>query len=132
MGANAACPSQSKAYQPVVWAKEMALEIRQVRQQLTHVGLIIHRATQALRSDKGAPQELIDHIQRLDQQSQEAQETVKDVQDEIALMRYVYDMEQTSDRAQQACENATGLSAQAKSAVQLAHRQVSSLKYQLH
>jgi SMC interacting uncharacterized protein involved in chromosome segregation len=110
----------------------MALEIRQVRQQLTQVGLVIHRATQALRNDKGAPQELIDHVERLDQQSQDAQETVKDVQDETALFRFVYDMEQTSDRAQQACENASDLSAQAKSAVQLAHRQVSNLKYQLH
>lgn len=108
------------------------MEIRQIRQQLTQVGLIIHRATQALRNDKAAPQELIDHVQRLDQQSQQAQETIKDVQDEIALWRYVYDMEQTSDRAKQACDNARGLSSQAKSAVQLAHKQVFGLKYQLH
>jgi hypothetical protein len=110
----------------------MALEIRQIRQQLTQVGLIIHRATQALRSDKGAPQELIDHLQRLDRQSQQAQETVKDVQDETALWRFVYDMEQTSDRAKEACEKATNLGVQAKSAVWLAHRQLSNLKHQLH
>ena len=80
------------------------MEIRQIRQQLTHVGLIIHRATQALQSDKAASRELINHVRRLDQQSQQAQETIKDVQDETALWRYVYDMEQTSDRAKEELE----------------------------
>ena len=108
------------------------MELRQIRQQLTQVGLIIHRATQALRSDKAAPQELIDHVQRLDQQSQQAQETVQYAQDAELLKQYLVEMEQTSDRANQACENARDLGAQAKSAVQFAHQEVSSLKYRLH
>ena len=121
-----------KAYPPVLWAKEAALEIRQIRQQLTQVSLIVHRATQALRSDKGASQELIDCVRKLDVQSQQAQQKVEETQDELALMRFIADMEETSDRAREACEKAGELSAQAKSAIQLAHQQVSSLKYRLH
>ena len=108
------------------------MEIRQIRLQLTQVGLIIHRATQALRSDKAAPKELIDCVQRLDQQSQQVQRKIQDAEDELALMRYIADMEETSDRANEACEKASELSPQAKSAVQLAHKQISSLKYRLH
>ena len=108
------------------------MEIRQIRQQLTQVDLIIHRATLALRDDKAAPQELKDWLQKLDDQSQQAQQKVGETQDELALMRFIADMEETSDRVKEACETARDLSAQAKSAVQLAHRQVSNLKYQLH
>jgi SMC interacting uncharacterized protein involved in chromosome segregation len=107
-------------------------EIRQVKLQLTQVGLIIHRATQALRDDKAAPKELVDCVQRLDQQSQVAQERVQDPEDEFVLMRYLADMEETSDRVKEACDKADALGEQAKSAVQLAHKQVSSLKYQIH
>ena len=110
----------------------MALEIRQVRQQLTQVGLIIHRATQALRSDKSAPKELIDCVQRLDQQSQQAQQRVQDPEDEFVLMRYIADMEESGDRVKEACDKASELSPRTKSAVQLAHKQVSTLKYQIH
>jgi len=77
------------------------MEIRQIRQQLTQVDLIVHRATLALRNDKAAPQELKDYVQRLGDQSQQAQKTVKEAQDETALWRYIYDMEQTSDRAKE-------------------------------
>lgn len=108
------------------------MEIRQIRQQLTQVDLIVHRATLALRNDKAAPQELKDYVQRLGDQSQQAQKTVKEAQDETALWRYIYDMEQTSDRAKEACEKARDLSVQAKSAVRLAHQQVFGLKYRVH
>jgi hypothetical protein len=130
-GVNGGSQRQSKLL-PVLWANEMVLEIRQVKQQLTQVGLIIHRATQALRDDKTAPKELIDCVRRLDQQSQQAQQRVQDPEDEFVLMRCIADLEETSDRVKEACDKASDLSAQAKSAVQLAHKQVSSLKYQIH
>ena len=108
------------------------MEISLIKQQLSQVDQIINRAAQAVREDKAAPQELKDYVQQLGSQSRQAQQKLRKSQDQTALMAAIDDLEKTSDRANQACENSRNLGAQAKTAVHQAYQQLSDLKQQLH
>ena|SRR5258706_11883623 len=108
------------------------MEINHLRQQLSQVDQVINRAAQAIKDDKAAPQDLKDYVQQLGTQSKQAQQKLKQATDDTAMIQYIDDLEKTSDRAKQACENARSLGAPAKMAVQQAYQQLSSLKQQLH
>lgn len=104
------------------------MEINQIRQELSQVERIIGRALQAVSSDSDAPQDLKDSVQELDRQAKKARKS----QDEQGLVQCVEKLEAVSDRARDAAERAGDLDSQTKSAVLLAHRQLSILKHQLH
>jgi ABC-type transporter Mla subunit MlaD len=110
----------------------MAMEIGQLKQQLTQLDQIINRAAQAIKEDKGVPKELKDCVHELGSQSKQAQQTLKDAQDAETLMQCIDDLKETSDRANRACENARNVGAQTKAAIHLAQQQLSELKDQLH
>lgn len=108
------------------------MEISEIRQQLSQVDQIIQRAAQALQNDKAASKELKDCVQQLGAQSKQAQQALKRAEDGAVLTQCIEDLERTGDRALQACENTSNLSAQAKTAVHQAYEQLSELNQQLH
>lgn len=108
------------------------MEITQIRQKLSQLDQVISRAAQAVRNDQGASQDLKACVQELGTQSKEAQQSLKDGEEQTTLIECVDEMEETSDRAKKACEDAKNLGAQTKSAVMQAHQQLSDLKHQLH
>ena len=108
------------------------MEVGQLKQQLLQLDQIINRAAQALKEDQTAPQELKDCVSQLGSQSRKVQQTLKQAQDAETLMQCVDDLEESSDRANRACENARNVGAQTKAALHLAYQQLSELKDQLH
>jgi uncharacterized phage infection (PIP) family protein YhgE len=110
----------------------MAMEISQIKQKLSQVDQIISRAAQAIKDDKGAPQELKDYVHQLGTQSRQAKQKLKQAQDETVLIRCVDDLEKTSNRAKQVCDISSSLGAPAKLAVQQAYLELNDLKDELH
>ena len=104
------------------------MEVKQIKQELQQVELIIGRALQAVKNDTDAPQDLKDSVQQLDRESKKAKQS----QDARALAQCVDSMEAASDRARDAAERAGDLDSQTKTAVLQAHHQLSNLKHQLH
>jgi len=92
----------------------------------------VQQATQACQSDQSAPQELKDSVRELGDQSRQAHEFMQRDQDEASLRQCIDDLEESSDRAKQACESAGNVSPKVKEAVQRAHQTISQLKHQLH
>ena len=108
------------------------MEIANIRQKLTQIDQVIDRAAQAVRNDQGASQELKACVQQLGAQSKEAQQNLKQAEEQATFTYFVDTLEQTGGRAKKACESSKNLSPQAKSAVVQACQQLSDLKHQLH
>jgi hypothetical protein len=108
--------------------KEPAMEVKQIKQELSQVEQIIGRALQALKNDDAAPRELTESVKELDGHARKAKQS----QDERILVQCVEDMEAASDRARDAVERTIKIDAQTRSAVLEAHNKLSSLKHQLH
>ena len=104
------------------------MEVKQIKQELSQVELIIGRALQAIKNDDMAPRDLKESVKEIDGHVRKAKQS----QDQKVLAKCVDDMEAASDRARDACDRAGNLDAQTRSAVLEAHKQLSSLKHQLH
>ena len=104
------------------------MELNQIKQELSHVAQVIHRAAEAVQSDGAAQAELKNYVKELDNQSTQAQQA----QDAKRLTQFIDAMEATSERAKSVCERNGKLGAPTKAAVLQAYQQLSSLKNQLH
>ena len=108
------------------------MEAKQVRDQLAKIEQAIQRASQACQADPSAPEELKESVRELDDQSRQAHEFLQGDENEEAVRQCIDDLEETGDRAKQACESAGNVSRQLRDAVLTAHQQISQLKHQLH
>ena len=104
----------------------------QIKQQFAKVEQSVQQAAQACQADQSAPQELKDSVRELGDQSRQAHEFMQRAKDEASLRQCIDDLEESSDRAKQACESAGNVSAQVKDAVLRAHQTISQLKHRLH
>lgn len=107
------------------------LQLNEVKQRFSRVEQSIDKAVQACRSDSSVPQDLKDSIMALDNQSDQASQVIQS-QDEGKIRQCIDDLEQLSDRAKQACQQAGSVSEQTKNAVMQAHQELSQLKHQVH
>lgn len=107
------------------------MQVNEIRQQFNQIEQTIDQAMQACRSESGIPQDLQQCIQQMDQQSDQARQILQS-QDETQIIQCVDDLEELGDRAMRACEQADGISEQVRNAVSQAHKELSSLKHQLH
>ena len=108
------------------------MRAEEIKQQFAQVEQCVQQATHACQADQSAPQELKDSVRELGDQSRQAHEFMQREQDEASLRQCVDDLEESSDRAKQACESAGNVSQNVKDAVQRAHRTISQLKHQMH
>jgi chromosome segregation ATPase len=104
----------------------------QIKQQLAQVEQCVQQATQACQADQAAPQELKDSVRELGDQSRQAHEFMQGTKDEASMRQCIDDLEESSDRAKEACQSAGNVSQKLKDAVIRAHRTISQLKHQLH
>ncbi|HEX9395687.1 MAG TPA: hypothetical protein VF943_03000 [Burkholderiales bacterium] len=104
------------------------MELSQIKQELSQVVQVIHRAALAVQSDTAAQAELRNYLNELDSQSKQAQQ----MQDPKRLTQFIDTMEATGERAKSVCERNIKLGTPAKTAVQQAYQQLSHLKHQLH
>jgi hypothetical protein len=108
------------------------MQPKRVRDQLGGIEEAIRKAAQACESDPSAPQELKESVRELGDQSRQAHEFVQSEESEEAIRQCIDDLEETGDRARQACESAGNVSRRLRDAVLAAHQRISQLKHQLH
>ena len=108
------------------------MQTEQIKQQFAQVEQSVQQAAQACQADQSAPQELKDSVRELGDQSRQAHEFMQRAKDEASMRQCIDDLEESSDRAKQACESAGNVSAKVKDAVLRAHQTISQLKHQLH
>lgn len=107
------------------------MQANEIRQRFDHIEQTIHQAAQVCQSAQSVPMDLKDSIQQLDQRSTQAKQVMQS-QDENKIRQCVDELEELGDRAKDACERASNLDGQLKTAVMQAHRELSDLKHQIH
>ena len=108
------------------------METDKIKQQFAQVDQCVLQATQACQADRAAPQELKDSVRELGDQWRQAHEFMQGAKDEASMRQCMCDLEESSDRARQACESVGNASSKVKDAVLRAHQTISALKHQLH
>jgi len=103
-----------------------------IKQQFAQVEQCVKQATQACQTDQAASQELKDSVRELGDQSRQAHEFMQGTKDEASMRQCIDDLEESSDRAKEACQSAGNVSQNLKDAVLRAHQTISQLKHQLH
>ena len=107
------------------------LQMNEIQQRFTNARRAIDQAAQACKTQRSLPQDLRDSLQQLDQRSSEAQQVMQS-QDEDQIRQCVDELEQISDRAERAVQEAGSIDSEVRNAVDQAHRELSNLKHQLH
>jgi uncharacterized protein Yka (UPF0111/DUF47 family) len=113
---------------------ESPMQMTQVKDSLDRIEQCIDQAADAMRqSNRQTPDELRRCVDDLHAQAREVRDMAQQSSDGSQLTSRIDRLEQTGDRAKQACQSAGGaVDPQLQSAVMQAHDQISSLKKQLH
>jgi hypothetical protein len=112
--------------------KENTMQIEQLKQRIERIEQCADEAKQACQ--KGSPPaDLRDCVASLHQQASATKHASQGQESasEDSLRKDVMELENTADRAMQACRNAGNVDPQLQQAVQRTHAEVSSLKKEL-
>jgi hypothetical protein len=107
------------------------LQANEIQQRFTHIQQTIKEAEQVCRSEQDAPNEIRDCIQKLAQESRQAQSVIQS-NDQQRVVQAVDDLESLSDEAKRVSRSLPSIPAQLESAVSRVHAELSQLKHQLH
>lgn len=108
----------------------MKVHSEEMQQRLGFIDRTIYHAVRACHSDANVPNELKAYVQELGQHSRQAQRALRD-RDEYGIRQSVDDLARISDRAQNTIHPADPTDYEIKSAVILAHIELSALRHQL-
>ena len=109
------------------------MQMDQMRQTTERIEQCADEALQAVqRAQSGTPDELRDCVKQMHQQARELRDVARQANDEQQIAGQVETLEQTGDRAKQACRSAgSSIDPQLQSAVMRAHDEISSFKKQM-
>jgi uncharacterized protein Yka (UPF0111/DUF47 family) len=109
------------------------MQKEQMRETADRIEQCADEALQALqRAGGGAPDELRDCVKQMHQEARELRDVARQAGDEEQIAGRVARLEQTGDRAKQACRTAgSRIDPQLQSAVMRAHDEISSFKKQM-
>jgi uncharacterized coiled-coil DUF342 family protein len=107
------------------------LQSNEIQQRFTNVEHAVHQANQACQGGTNIPRDLQDCVQQLDRQTSQATQVIQS-QDQTRIIQCVDDLEQLSDRAKEVVERSRNVDGGVRDAIMQAHRELSSLKHQLH
>jgi uncharacterized coiled-coil DUF342 family protein len=107
------------------------MRANELQQRFSQVEQSIHHAAECCRSATNVPMDLKDSIQQLDQRTSQARNLMQS-QDESRVQQCIDELEQLGDRAKDACEHSGNVDGELRDAVMQAHRELSSLKHQIH
>ena len=108
------------------------MQMDQMRQTAERIEQCADDAMQAVQRADGAPSELRDCVKQMHQQARELRDVARQATDEQQIAGRVESLEQTGDRAKQACRTAgSSIDPQLQSAVMRAHDEISSFKKQM-
>jgi hypothetical protein len=110
------------------------MEMSQVKSSIERIEQCTDQAVAAMRqSSSQAPEDLRQCVDDMHAQARAVRDMVRQSRDQQQLTGTIDRLEQTGDRAKQACQRAgNAVSPQLQSAVIEAHDQISSLKKQMH
>ena len=108
----------------------MNVQREEIQQRLGFIDRTIDHAVRACQSDDKVPEELKDYVDQLGQRSTQAQRALAR-EDERGVRESVDDLARISYQAQRRIHPADGMNYDVKSAVILAHIEVSALRHQL-
>ena len=109
------------------------MQMEQMRESAERIEQCADDALQAVqRAGSGTPNELRDTVKQMHQQARALRDEARQATDEQQIAGQVETLEQTGDRAKQACRMAgSGIDPQLQSAVMRAHDEISSFKKQM-
>ena len=110
------------------------MQMTQVQQSINQIEECADQAMAALRTDGDAtPDELRRCVSEMHRQARQAKDLAREASDEQEVIGTIDKLEETGDRALQACREAgTGVAPQLQTAVKRTHDEISRLKDELH
>jgi len=129
-----ACPIGVHGVTIAMQLKEFHMQMNQVNESLARIEQCTDQAVAAVRqAGQQAPDDLRQCVDQMHAQARDVRSLAKQSADEAQLTSRVDQLEQTGDRAKQACQRAgSALDPQLQSAVVQAHDAISNLKKQMH
>lgn len=109
------------------------MQMDQMRESAERIEQCADDAMKAVqRAGSGTPDDLRDTVKQMHQQARELRDVARQASDQQQIAGKVETLEQTGDRAKQACRTAgSGIDQQLQSAVMRAHDEISSFKKQM-
>jgi hypothetical protein len=107
------------------------MQMKEIQQRFSDVQRAVDHASKASRTQQILPQDLRECLQQLDQRTSGAQQVMQS-QDENQIRQCIDELEQISDRAERSMQSAGPIDGELRNAIDEAHRELSSLKHQLH
>jgi len=109
------------------------MQMSQVQDKLNRIEQFADQAVAAMRKSSGqTSDELRRCVDDMHAQAREVRNMAQQSGDQSQIASRVDQLEETGDRAKEACRKAQGVDPQLQSAVMQAHDQISDLKKQLH
>ena len=107
------------------------LQSSEIQKRFSSIQQAIGQASQSLQSETSVPMELKECIQRLDRETNAAQQVMQS-QDESRIRQCVDDLESIGDEAKRVCRSQGAVNPQVAAVVTRVHDELSDLKHQLH
>lgn len=105
---------------------------REIQQRFNFINrTLTHAANLARQSDGSVPNELKDFIKQLDQRSGQLKEALQSKEFNL-FRKNLNDLAQLSDHVQKSIPRPNDVNYEVKSAVIMAHLEITALKYQVH
>jgi hypothetical protein len=113
------------------YRSSIMMQTNEIQQRFRAIETSVQQLKQVIQSQQNIPQDLVDCVQQLDQQTTKAKQTLQS-NDETRIVQCVDDLESVSDRAKQSVGQSRDVDENVRKAVLQAHSELSSLKHQLH
>ncbi|HSD39694.1 MAG TPA: hypothetical protein VLC92_19470 [Rhodocyclaceae bacterium] len=107
------------------------MQMSEIKKRVVNVEHTIHRAAEVCEQERSVPQQLKEVIDELNEKSNQGKQIIQSSHDESRVRQYIEDLESLGDNAKRACESGK-VSPALRTAVLLAHNELSNLKHQLH
>ena len=107
------------------------LQANEIQQRFTHIQQTIKQAEQACQKAGDAPDEIVQCIDKLSRQAQQAQ-SVMQSNDQQRIVQCVDSLEDMGDEAKRISRSLPTMPADVEAAVTRVHAELSDLKHKLH
>jgi len=109
------------------------MQINEIKQHFNNFEQCVHDAMQACQQESNVSPRLADTIRDLDREVRGAHDMVINAQEESDdLIQCIDRLEEMGDDAKRACQSSSGLSNKMQSTILGLHKEISTLKHQLH
>lgn len=109
------------------------MQVNEIKQRFNRFEQCVQEARQACEHDSNVPAQLADNIRDLDREVHDAHDMVANAQQESEqLVQCIDRLEEMGDNAKRACQSAANVSQETQDAVLDLHKEISTLKHQLH